>query len=186
MSWTIDFSHSQIQFTARHMMLSKVRGQFEKFSGQVNLDEQNPADTSVDIQIETASVNTREPRRDDHLRSPDFFNSAAYPVMTFKSKKVEVLDDQHAVLVGDLTIRNVTHEVKMDVEFVGKGKNPWGKWAYGFTAATRINRKDWDLTWNMALETGGWLVSDEIDIAIEIELVKVPEPAEAARAAQAV
>ena len=176
MSWTIDSHHTQIQFTARHMMISKVRGQFEKFSGTVNLDEENPAETSVDIQIETASVNTREPRRDDHLRSADFFNAEAYPTMTFKSKQVKVLDDMHADLVGDLTIKGVTHEVKMEVEFVGKAKNPFGKFAYGFTGVTRINRKDWGLTWNVALETGGWLVSDEIEISIEIELVNEPEP----------
>jgi polyisoprenoid-binding protein YceI len=175
MSWIIDSHHTQIEFVARHMMISKVHGQFERFSGEVNLDENNLSNTSVDVQIETASVNTREPKRDDHLRSADFFNSAVYPTITFKSKTVKVVDDLHAVLVGDLAIRNVTHEVKMNVEFVGKAQNPWGKIAYGFTGSTRINRKDWGLTWNMALETGGWLVSDEIEILIEIELVKEPE-----------
>ena len=180
MSWTIDPYHTQIQFTARHMMISKVRGQFEKFSGTVNLDENNPVNTNLDIQIETASVNTREPKRDDHLRSADFFNAEAYPTITFKSKQVKVVDDSHAVLVGDLTIKGVTHEVNMDVEFTGKAKSPYGKISYGFTGSASINRKDWGLTWNVALETGGWLVSDEIEISVEIELVQVPEAVEAA------
>ncbi len=183
MSWIIDTHHTQIEFVARHMMITKVHGQFENFSGNVELDEENPAKTTVDIKIETASVNTRDSKRDDHLRSADFFNAAAFPTMTFKSKQVEVKDNEHAVLVGDLTIKDVTHEVKMDTEFVGKAKNPWGKMVYGFTGKTRINRKDWGLTWNMALETGGVLVGDEIEISIEIELVKEPEPVAEAHAA---
>jgi polyisoprenoid-binding protein YceI len=183
MSWIIDTHHTQIEFVARHMMITKVHGQFENFSGNVELDESNPAKTAVDIQIETASVNTRDSKRDDHLRSADFFNAAEYPTLTFKSKAVKVADDEHAVMIGDLTIKGVTHEVKMDVEFVGKATNPWGKTAYGFTGKTRINRKDWGLNWNMALETGGFLVSDEIDISIEIELVKEPEPVAVAHAA---
>jgi len=178
----IDFHHTQIQFVARHMMITKVHGQFEKFTGMVNLDEKDPAKTSVDVQIETASVNTRDPKRDGHLRSADFFNSEAYPYMTFKSKQVKVVDDAHALMVGDLTMRNVTREVILNVEFEGKGMNPFGKIAYGFTAVTRINRKDWGLTWNVAMETGGMLVSDEIEISIEIELVKEPEPVQEARA----
>ena len=180
MSWTIDSHHTQIQFVARHMMITKVHGQFENYSGTVELDETNPANTKVDIQIETASINTRDSKRDGHLRSADFFNSEAYPNMTFKSKKVNVLDDMHAQMVGDLTIRDVTHEVTLKVEFEGKGLTPFKTEAYGFTGTTRINRKDWGLSWNMALETGGWLVSDEIDISIELELVKVPETVEAA------
>jgi polyisoprenoid-binding protein YceI len=183
MSWMIDTHHTQIEFVARHMMITKVHGQFEKFSGEVNLDENNPSNTTVDIQIEMSSVNTRDSKRDDHLRSADFFNVAEYPTMTFKSKTIKTVDGEQAVLVGDLTIKGVTHEVKMDTEFVGKAKNPWGKMVYGFTGKTRINRKDWGLTWNMALETGGVLVGDEIDISIEIELVKEPEPVAEAQAA---
>jgi polyisoprenoid-binding protein YceI len=175
MSWTIDKAHSQIQFTVRHMMISKVRGTFEKFDGSVNLDETNPANTTVDIQIETASVNTREAQRDGHLRSPDFFNADAFPTMTFKSKSVKVLDGEHATLLGDLTIRDVTHEVALNVEFVGQAKSPWGTTSYGFAASTKISRKDWGLTWNVGLETGGVLVGDDIQIDIELELVKQPE-----------
>jgi len=183
MSWTIDTHHTQIEFVARHMMITKVHGQFEKFTGEVNLDENNPSNTSVDIQIEMASVNTRDSKRDDHLRSADFFNAAEFPTMTFKSKQVKTADAEHAVLIGDLTIKNVTHEVKMDVDFAGKAKNPWGKMVYGFTGKTRINRKDWGLTWNMALETGGVLVGDEIEISVELEVVQEPEAVAEAHAA---
>ena len=179
MSWNIDIAHTSVQFTVRHMMISKVRGEFEKFSGTVNLDEANPANTTVDIKIETASVNTRDEKRDGHLRSPDFFNADQYPYMTFKSKRVEVISSDHAHLTGDLTIRDVTREVVLEVEHSGMAKNPWGATAAGFSATTRINRKDWNLNWNMALETGGVLVADEVNIAIELELVKQPEAAAA-------
>jgi len=172
MSWQIDTAHSQIQFTVRHLMISKVRGSFEKFSGMVALDESAPANTTVDVQIETGSVNTREPQRDGHLRSPDFFNSEAFPLMTFKSKRVDVVDGHHAKLIGDLTIRDVTREVTLDAEYLGQAKSPWGTTSAGFTATTKINRKDWNLTWNQALETGGVLVGEEVEISIELELVK--------------
>lgn len=172
MSWQIDTAHSQIQFTVRHLMISKVRGSFEKFSGTVALDESTPANTTVDVQIETGSVNTREPQRDGHLRSPDFFNSEAFPLMTFKSKRVDVVDGHHAKLIGDLTIRDVTREVTLDAEYLGQAKSPWGTTSAGFTATTKINRKDWNLTWNQALETGGVLVGEEVEISIELELVK--------------
>jgi polyisoprenoid-binding protein YceI len=183
MSWTIDNAHTQIQFSVNHMMITKVRGHFEKFSGAVELDENHPANTTVNIQVETASVNTREPNRDNHLRSPDFFNSTVYPTMTFKSTQVDVSDKNHACLAGEMTIRDVTRPVVMDVEFTGMAKSPWGSVNAGFTASTRINRKDWGLTWNKSLETGGLLVGDEIEILIEPELVKQPEKEMAAQAA---
>jgi polyisoprenoid-binding protein YceI len=176
MSWNIDHAHSQVQFTVRHMMISKVRGTFEKFDGTVALDENNPANTTVDVQIETASINTRDAQRDAHLRSPDFFNSEVYPIMAFKSKRVTLVDANHATLVGDLTIRDVTREVALEVEFIGQAKSPWGSTSYGFSASAKINRKDWGLTWNVALETGGVLVGEDIQIDIEIEIVKQPEP----------
>jgi polyisoprenoid-binding protein YceI len=175
MSWQIDTSHTHLQFTVRHMMLAKVRGSFEKFNGAVNLDEANPANTSIDIQIETASVNTRDPQRDTHLRSPDFFNVETFPTMSFKSKKVNVTGDSTAILTGDLTIRDITREVKMDIEFLGKSTSPWGTQNAGFEAKTKILREDWGLTWNVALETGGWLVGKEVEISIELELVNQPE-----------
>ena len=170
MSWNIDQAHTAIQFAVKHMMLAKVRGQFEKFDGTVSLDEANPAATKIDIQIETASVNTRDGQRDGHLRSADFFNSEKFPYMTFVSKKVDFNGGTTAKLVGDLTIRDITREVVLDVDYVGKSKSPWGSESLGFTASTSIPRKEWDLTWNKALETGGVLVGEDIDINIELEL----------------
>lgn len=180
MSWNIDTAHTQVEFSVRHMMIAKVRGSFEKFSGTVNLDEANPANTRVDIAIETASINTREGARDNHLRSADFFNSEVYPVMTFKSTRVDVLDGSRAKLLGDLTIRDVTKPVTLDVEFLGKAKSPWGTTSAGFSGKTRINRKDWGLVWNQGLETGGVLVGEEVEISIELELVAQPETESAA------
>lgn len=182
MAYQIDSAHSQIQFTVRHMMISKVRGHFQKFDGSVNLDEQNPARTTVDVRIDAASIDTRDEQRDTHLRSPDFLNAEQYPYITFKSTQVDVIDDHHARLTGDLTIRDITHPVIMQVEYNGSAKSPWGTTSYGFNGHTTINRKDWNLTWNVALETGGVLVGDDINIDIELELVK--QEAEAEKLAQ--
>jgi polyisoprenoid-binding protein YceI len=175
MAWTIDTSHSQIQFSVRHMMISNVRGRFENFNGTVELDEQKPEATTVDVKIDVASVNTRDPQRDGHLKSPDFFDAEKYPDLTFVSKKVKQADTSHAQLVGDLTMHGVTHEVTLNVEFNGTAKSPWGTTSAGFSAETKINRKDWGLVWNQTLETGGVLVGEVITISIELELVKQPE-----------
>lgn len=172
MAWQIDYGHSHVQFSVRHMMLAKTRGEFQKFSGTVNLDESNPASTAVDIQIDAASINTRDEQRDGHLKSPDFLDAATYPQLTFKSTKVDVTGTNTAKLHGDLTIRGVTKPVTLDVEYLGKSKSPWGTENYGFEAHTKINRKDWGLTWNAALETGGVLVGDDVNIDIELEAVK--------------
>jgi polyisoprenoid-binding protein YceI len=180
MSWMIDSAHTEANFSVRHMMISNVRGQFEKVAGAVEFDEANPANTRVDVQIEAASVNTREEKRDAHLKSPDFFDAEKYPYLTFKSKRVEVKDATHARLIGDLTIRAVTKEVALDVEYNGSAKSPWGTLSAGFSARTTIKRKDWDLNWNVALETGGWLVGDDVHISIELEIVQQPETAPAA------
>lgn len=175
MPFQIDASHSHIQFSARHMMISKVRGEFETFSGDVHLNEDHPAASSVDIQIDAASINTRDAQRDEHLKSPDFLDVAQYPQITFKSTKVEVVNDEHAKLHGDLTIRGVTKPVTLNVEYNGQSQSPWGTTNYGFSAHTKINRKDWGLGWNVALETGGVLVGEEITIDIELEVVKQAE-----------
>ncbi|HNS64795.1 MAG TPA: YceI family protein [Anaerolineaceae bacterium] len=172
MSWQIDYAHSQIQFIVRHMMLSKVRGVFEKFQGTVAYDETNPANTLVQVAVETASINTREAQRDAHLRSADFFNSEVHPHMTFTGKRVELVDANHARLIGDLTIRDVTREIVLDVEYFGQTKSPWGTTNAGFAATAKINRKDWGLTWNQVLEAGGVLVAEEVEINIELELTK--------------
>jgi polyisoprenoid-binding protein YceI len=183
MAWQIDNSHSHIQFAVRHMMLSKTRGEFQTFSGTLNLDEDQPANSTVEVEIDAASINTRDAQRDAHLRSPDFLDADKYPKLYFKSTRIEQIDGQHAKLYGDLTIRGVTNPVVLDVEFTGKSKSPWGTENYGFEAHTKISRKDWGLTWNAPLETGGVLVSDEVNIDIELEVVKQPEAAPVAEAA---
>jgi polyisoprenoid-binding protein YceI len=182
MSWQIDPAHSHVGFSVRHMMISKVRGQFERFSGTVELDENDVTRSSVEVQIEAASINTRDSQRDAHLRSADFLNAEQYPYLIFKSKRVEQIDATHGRIIGDLTIRDVTREVVLDVEYAGQSKSPWGTISAGFNARTTINRKDWGLTWNVALETGGVLVGEDITINIEIELVKQPEEVATAEA----
>jgi len=175
MPWQIDYAHSHIYFSARHMMISKVRGRFENWEGSVDFNENNPEQTAVHVTVDVTSINTREQQRDDHLRSPDFFNAAEFPHMTFKSTRVERTGDDTAKLYGDLTIRGVTQEVVLDVEYAGQAKSPWGTFSAGFSASGSINRKDWGLTWNQTLETGGMLVGDKINIEVELELVKQPE-----------
>ncbi len=185
MSWQIDSAHSEIHFKVRHMMVTWVRGDFEKFSGTINFDEQNPANSSVDIQIEAASINTRQEDRDAHLRSPDFLDAPNYPYLTFKSKRVEPTGEHTAKLIGDLTIRDVTKEVTLDVTYSGTRKSPFGPYlAAGFNAETVISRKEWGLTWNGMIEGGGVLVSDDVHISIDLELNKAIE-AESATAATA-
>ncbi|WP_322821534.1 YceI family protein [Chloroflexus sp.] len=176
MTWVIDASHSTITFSVRHMMISKVRGRFTRFDGTVDFDEQNPTNSKVQVTIDASSIDTRDERRDGHLMSPDFLDVANYPTLTFVSKRVEMIDENHGRLIGDLTIRGVTREVTLDVEYNGQSKSPWGTISAGFSATTKINRKDWGLTWNVALETGGVLVGEEVTIEIEIEIVKqVPQ-----------
>ena len=175
MAWQVDTSHTHISFVARHMMITKVRGEFTNYDVIVDYDEDNPAASTVEAAIYTDSINTRDERRDGHLRSADFLDSANYPAITFKSTRVEQLPNGHGRLFGDLTIRNVTREVALEVEYYGLAQSPWGTTSAGFCGLTKIDRKDWGLTWNQALETGGWLVGDQISIEIEVELVKVPD-----------
>jgi polyisoprenoid-binding protein YceI len=172
MSWKIDPSHSEVTFSVRHMMISTVRGRFEKFTGTVDFNEANPALSTVDVQIEAASISTRDAQRDGHLRSPDFLNADLYPNLTFKSKRIELVDAENGRIYGDLTIRDITHEVVLDATFNGMSRSPWGATVAGFSASTKINRKDWNLNWNVALETGGVLVGDAININVEVEIIK--------------
>jgi polyisoprenoid-binding protein YceI len=172
MAWLIDSAHSSIHFTVRHMMISNVRGEFQSFDGTIELDENHPEATKVDIRIDANSINTREPKRDGHLKSPDFLDAENHPYLTFTSTSVKRTGDNTARLVGDLTIRGVSRPVTMDVEYVGQATSPWGTVSAGFSANTKINRKDWGLNWNQALEAGGFLVGDQISIDIELELIK--------------
>lgn len=175
MAWTIDAAHTRVGFAVRHMMISTVHGQFEQVSGTVNFDEAQPSRSTVDVQIEAASLNTRDEKRDGHLRSPDFFDVANHPYLTFKSTRVEVVDETHGRITGDLTIRGLTRPVVLETEYNGLVKSPWGTYSAGFTATAKVNRKDWNLNWNVALEAGGVLVGDIVTITIELEIVKQPE-----------
>ncbi len=185
MSWQIDPAHSAVDFSVRHMMIATVRGSFTKFSGTVELDPEHPQLSTVEVQIEAASIDTREPNRDAHLRSADFLDADNHPYLTFKSKRVEVIDADHARIIGDLTIRGVAREVVLDTEYTGQAKSPWGTTSAGFEAQTKFKRSDWGLTWNAGLETGGVLVSDEIKVNIQLEVVEQVEQAEELAAREA-
>ena len=177
MSWKIDTAHSHVQFAVRHMMISTVRGEFEKLHGTIDFDEENPENSKVNIKIDAASINTREDDRDNHLRSEDFLNAEEYPYLIFTSKRVEQTGEDQGRVIGDLTIRGVTKEIVLQVTFHGIAKSPWGATSAGFSGTTTINRKDWGLTWNQALETGGVLVGDKVNIDIEVEIVRQQERA---------
>lgn len=172
MSWKIDPAHSEIQLSVRHMMISKVRGRFESFDGEINFNEENPAASSVDVTIDAASISTRDAGRDGHLKSADFLNVEEFPVLRFKSNRVEVVSEKKGRIYGELTIRDVSREVVLDAEFTGQAQSPWGATSAGFSATTSFDRKEWGLGWNQALETGGILVGDKVDVSIELELVK--------------
>lgn len=167
--WTVDGTHSDIGFVARHMMFAKVRGQFNEFDVNLDFDPENPAATTVEAVIKTSSVDTGVDDRDNHLRSGDFFDAEQFPDMVFKSKRVEVNGGNAGKLIGDLTIRDVTREVALDVEFLGQDNNPWGVPVAGFEASTKINREDFGLTWNAALESGGVLVGKDIQVQLNIQ-----------------
>ena len=175
MTWNIDASHTQIEFSVRHMMIAKVRGQFEQFEGQIHLNAENPAESWAEGTVDVNSLNTKESQRDDHLRSADFFDVENYPKMSFRSSRIESLGANQYKVYGDLTIKDVTREVVFNIADEGKAQDPWGNKRWGLSANTKINRKDFGLTWNVALETGGWLVGDEITISAEVELVYQPE-----------
>ncbi|MCI0673337.1 MAG: YceI family protein [Myxococcaceae bacterium] len=170
--WNIDTAHSGINFSVRHMVISKVRGSFRAFAGTVALDEQAPTAASVTARIEVASIDTGVEQRDGHLRSPDFFDAEKYPAITFQSTKVQKGAGNHLVVTGNLTIRDVTREVSLDVEQLGTGKDPWGNHRVAFAARTSIDRRDFGLKWNQALETGGVLVGEKIEIELEVQAVQ--------------
>jgi polyisoprenoid-binding protein YceI len=171
--WQIDPVHSAAHFSVRHLMISNVRGEFSKLSGSVLLDPADLTRSSVEVSLETASVNTREPQRDEHLRSADFFHVADHPTMTFRSKKIVSAGADHFNVSGDLTIRGVTREVAFDVEGPTPSvKDPWGNIRAGVVATAKISRKDFGLVWNALLESGGVAVGDEVSVTIEAELVQ--------------
>lgn len=169
-TWNVDPSHSGLNFSVKHLMVSKVRGRFGSFTGTVTIAA-DPLQSSVSASAEVASISTGDQGRDDHLKSPDFFDAAQFPTIDFRSTKIEADGDDYA-LFADLTIRGVTKNVKFELEFEGVGKDPWGNTKAGFSAEAEINRKDWGLEWNAALETGGVLVGEKVKIQLDIQAVK--------------
>jgi polyisoprenoid-binding protein YceI len=171
--WQIDPAHSAAHFSVRHLMISNVRGEFTKLSGSALINPGDPAKSAVEVTIESASINTREPQRDEHLRSPDFFDVANFPTLTFRSKRIEAHGADNFKLTGDLTIHGVTKEVTFDLEGPTPSvKDPWGNIRAGITASAKINRKDYGLVWNTITEAGGLTVGDEVKITIEAELIQ--------------
>jgi polyisoprenoid-binding protein YceI len=170
-TWEIDTTHSTIGFAAKHAMVATTRGHFTTFSGGATLDAENPEASSAWLEIDSSSVVTGVEQRDSHLRSADFWNSETYPKITFKSTSAK-LDGDDLVLTGDLTIKDVTHPVEIKWEFNGIAKDPFGNTKAGFDGTATVNRKDWNLNWNAALETGGFLISDKIKLVLEVEANK--------------
>ncbi len=171
-NYNLDAAHTRIGFSARHAMVTKVRGAFNEFDGSGYLDEANPANSHVELTIKAASIDTRNPDRDAHLRSNDFLAMDEYPEITFRSTAVRKLDGDRYAVSGDLTIRGTTKPVTVDFEFSGAVVDPWGNLRLGFEGSTTINRKDWGVNWNAALEAGGLLVSEKVTLEFEIAAVK--------------
>jgi polyisoprenoid-binding protein YceI len=171
-TWTIDASHSLAEFSVRHMMVSTTRGQFKSVTGSAFIDENDLTNSSVEATIDVSSITTRDEKRDEHLRSADFFEVETYPAITFKSTSVKKSGGDSYDVVGDLTIRGVTRPVTLKTTFNGIGTSPWGQSVAGFEADTEISRKEFGLEWNVALETGGVLVGDKVKIHLEAEFIK--------------
>lgn len=174
-TWTIDPAHSAVEFAVKHMMFTTVRGRFKDVSATIYLDEADPSRSSIEAEIDAASIDTGQEKRDEHLRSADFLDVESHPTITFKSTRVEGATFQPGDdfrVIGDLTIRGTSMEVALDVTYEGTGQDPWGGTRAGFAAKGEIDRRDWGLRWNQALETGGVLVANTIRIEIEVQAVK--------------
>jgi polyisoprenoid-binding protein YceI len=171
-TWDIDPSHSAAQFQVKHLMISNVKGEFGKMSGKATFDGKNYATVKAEAAIDVASINTREPKRDEHLRSADFFDAATHPTITFKSKRVEGISGNKFNLVGDLTMRGVTKEVTLNVEATPAIKGMRGETRMGAQATTRLNRQDFGVKWNRTLDAGGVVVGDEVQITLDLELIQ--------------
>ncbi len=179
-TWNIDPTHSGIHFSVRHLVVSKVRGSFRQFSGTVSLDTENLAASSVSAVIETASIDTGVEQRDTHLRSADFFDAERFPTLTFQSTRVEPTSSNGFRITGELSLHGVTRQVVLEAEQLGIGKDPWGNTKAAFEAKTSIDRRDFGLTWNQALETGGLLVGEKIEISLEIQAAQAKSADKAA------
>ncbi|MEY2420340.1 MAG: hypothetical protein QOI95_407 [Acidimicrobiaceae bacterium] len=170
-TWVIDPTHSTVQFTARHMMISKVRGHFREFSGTITMAEV-PEESFVDVVIMAASIDTGDQERDRHLRSPEFLDVERYPEIRYRSTTVQAAGEDHWAVTGELTIRDITRPVTLDVEFCGAAVDPWGNTRAGFLATSEINREDFHITWNQALEAGGFLIGKDVKIELDVEAVR--------------
>ena len=171
-AWKLDPTHSLVEFSAKHLMITTVKGRIADVVGTVYTDEKDPKKSSVEAMLKAASLDTRTDQRDQHLRSADFLNAEVYPEIKFRSTRIEG-DKENFKLTGDLTIRDVTKPVTLDVHFEGKTKDPWGGERVGFSGTGKIDRRDFGLTWNQALEAGGVVVGNEIKINLEVQAVKV-------------
>jgi polyisoprenoid-binding protein YceI len=170
--WKFDTVHSSVSFSVRHMMISRVHGSFKIWSGVLETDDANPANSKVQVTIDAASIDTKEPPRDEHLRSADFFDAANHPNITFESTGAQKVGSQHYKVTGNLTIRGVSKPVTLDTEYFGRQKDPWGGERAGFSAKTSIDRKDFGLVFNIALDGGGFVVGDKVDITLDVQAVK--------------
>ncbi len=166
--WNVDTAHSSIGFSVKHMMVSKVRGSFGDFGGEVEANETDLTAANIAFNIKVASINTGNEDRDNHLRSADFFDAETYPEIKFVANNITKKDDEYEI-AGDITIKDVTKPIVFEAEYGGKGTNPWGQEVVAFSAETKLNREDFGLTWNQALETGGVLVGKDIKITIDLE-----------------
>lgn len=182
MEWNLDPVHSSVSFSVRHMVIASVKGSFSRFSLDAAIDDTNLPASRGTLRIEAASIDTREPQRDGHLRSADFLDADNYPELVFLAKRIEPRGGSDYRITGDLTIRGVTKEVTLNAEVNGPLKDPWGGTRVGVEAEGKINRKDFGLNWNAVLEAGGFVVGDEVKLTVDLELVKVAEPAETATA----
>jgi len=170
--WNIDTVHSGINFSVRHMVVSKVRGRFTKYSGTLAIDDADLTRSVVEATIDASSIDTGTAQRDTHLRSPDFLDVERFPEIRFRSTRIHKLADDRYHLIGDLTVRDVTREVSLDVEYGGQAKDPWGNARIGFVAKASLDRKEFGLLWNQVLEAGGVLVGDRVDIELELQAVR--------------
>lgn len=175
-NWQLDAAHTNVEFAVRHLMISTVKGRFGDVEGSITLDPSDPSAGSVEVTVKTASVDTRQEQRDAHLRSPDFFEAEKYPVIEFKSTRIEGDTEGEFLVHGKLTIRDVTRDIVLNATRDGQGGDPWGGQRVAFSATGKIDRKAYGLTYNQALETGGVLVGDEIKISIDAEFTAVAEP----------
>jgi polyisoprenoid-binding protein YceI len=179
MRWNVDKAHSDITFRVRHMVIARVRGTFGRWEAELEVDPDDLGSSRVEVRVDTASIDTREESRDAHLRSPDFFHVEEHPEMVFRSTRVEKLDGEHLKIWGELSIRDITKEIPLDVEYSGRLTDPWGNDRIGFLARGKVDRKDFGLVWNAPIEAGGVLVGDEVEISVDLEATRAKEQQQA-------